>query len=113
MHELGIMQNVRELALEQAQRHGAARIEAITLRIGSLAGVEPEALRLAFEVVMADSIAAGAALRIEAVPAACFCAPCQQTFAAADGCCECPACGTISRDLRRGRELHLASLELN
>ena len=113
MHELGIMENVRELALEQARQHGAERIEAITLRIGSLAGVEPEALRLAFEVVMADSIAEGAELRIEPVAAECFCTPCQRSFAAADGCCECPVCGAISRDLLRGRELQLASLALN
>ena len=113
MHELGIMENVRALALEQAGQHGAERIEAITLRIGSLAGVEPEALRLAFAVVMADSIASEARLWIEPVPAECFCASCQRPFPATAGCCECPDCGTISRDLRRGRELQLASMEVS
>lgn len=113
MHELGIMENVRELALEQARQHRAGRIEAITLRIGSLAGVEPEALRLAFEVVMADSIAATARLTIETVAAECFCAHCRRTFAAMDGCCECPDCGAISGDLRRGRELQLVSMEVS
>jgi hydrogenase nickel incorporation protein HypA/HybF len=113
MHELGIMENVRELALEQARAHGAERIEAITLRIGSLSGVEPEVLRLAFEVVMADSIAASARLTIETVAAECFCAPCRHSFPAADGCCECPDCGAISRELLRGRELQLASMEVS
>lgn len=112
MHELSLMDAVREQALEQAARHGASRITAITLRVGSLAGVEIEALRLAHTVVMAGSIAAGSRLEIEAVPAACLCTACEQPFLASDGCCECPRCGRISRELLRGRELQLASMEI-
>ncbi len=112
MHELSLMDNVRELALEQARLHGASRIEVITLRIGALAGVEPDALRFAFEVVMAGSIAANAQLHVEAVAAEAFCEPCSKAFAVRDGWCECPRCGAISRRLLRGRELELASLQL-
>jgi hydrogenase nickel incorporation protein HypA/HybF len=113
MHELSLMDAVREQALEQAALHGARRIAAITLRVGSLAGVEIEALRLAHTVVMADTIAAGSRLVIEAVPAACFCAACEQPFLARDGCCDCPRCGRVSRELLQGRELQLASLEID
>ncbi len=60
MHELSLMEAVREQALEQARRHGGGRIVAISLRIGSLAGVEPEALRFAFTVVMAGTMQAAA-----------------------------------------------------
>ena len=112
MHELSLMDAVREQALEQAARHGAGRITTITLRVGSLAGVEIEALRLAHTVVMAGTIAAGSRLEIEAVSAECFCAACRQPFPARDGCCECPCCGRISRELLRGRELQLASMEI-
>ena len=113
MHELSLMDAVREQALAQAALHGARRIAAITLRVGSLAGVEIGALRLAHAVVMADTIAAGSRLEIEAVPAECFCAACRLPFPARDGCCDCPRCGRISRELLRGRELQLASLELD
>ncbi len=113
MHELSLMDAVRQQALEQAALHGAGRITAITLRVGSLAGVEIEALRLAHTVVMADTIAAGSRLVIESVPAACFCAACGQPFPARDGCCDCPRCGRVSRELLRGRELQLASLEID
>jgi len=106
------MEAVRELALEQARAHGATRIAAITLRIGSLAGVEPEALRFAHALVMAGTAAEGAALRIDAVPARFLCEPCQQPFAAEQGDCLCPRCGALSRRLLQGRELELASLEL-
>ena len=113
MHELSLMESVRDLALEQARAHGTSRIAAITLRIGSLAGVEPEALRFAHGVVMAGTAAEGAVLRIEAVPARFLCEPCQEPFAAPQGDCLCPRCGALSRRLLQGRELELASLELS
>lgn len=112
MHELSLMEAVRDQALEQANRHGGGRIVAIRLRIGSLAGVEPEALRFAFTVVMAGTIAEEARLEIAAVPAVCFCGPCAQPFPAPEGNCACPRCGAISLELLQGRELELRSLEL-
>ena len=113
MHELSLMENVRDLALEEAHRQGAHRIASITLRIGSLAGVEPEALRFAHSVVWQDTIAAGASLRIEEVAAACWCRPCGDAFPAEAGICECPRCGAISAELLQGRELQLVSMEIS
>jgi hydrogenase nickel incorporation protein HypA/HybF len=112
MHELSLMEAVRDQALEQASRHGGGRIVAINLRIGSLAGVEPEALRFAFAVVMAGTVAEEAQLVIEEVPAVCFCGPCAQPFPAPQGNCECPRCGAISLELLQGWELELRSLEV-
>jgi len=82
------------------------------LRIGTLAGVEPDALRFTHEVVWKGTLAEGAALMIEEVQAECWCQPCAAPFPADGGVCECPRCGAISRELRQGRELQLASLEL-
>ena len=112
MHELSLMEAVRDQALAAANAEGASRITAISLRIGSLAGVEPEALRFAHTVVMAGTIAAGAELRIEIEAAECHCTACDAPFPAPDGCCDCPRCGAISRQLLRGRDLRLLSLEV-
>ena len=112
MHELALMEALSELAQEQAERHGGGSIRSITLRIGSLAGVELEALQLAFAVVMERQGAVPVELRIESVAARCYCPSCESEFEAIDGCCECPECGCISHDLLAGRELDLVSLEL-
>ena len=112
MHELSLMEAVREQALAAANAEGATRITAIQLRVGELAGVEIEALRFAFPVVMAGTIAAGAELRIESEAAACQCTACDAPFPAPDGCCDCPRCGAISRQLLRGRDLRLLTLEV-
>lgn len=113
MHELSLMEEVRRQAEAAAAAEGAERIEAITLRVGELAGVDVDALRFVFPVVMQGSIAAGAELRIETEEAVCLCEPCGQRFRARAGCCDCPRCGAISQRLLRGRDLRLVALEVN
>jgi hydrogenase nickel incorporation protein HypA/HybF len=112
LHELALMQSVAELAQAEARQRGAEAITAIRLRVGSLAGVDPEALRFAAEVVLAEGLSAGARLEIETVPARAWCRPCTALFTLEQGLCRCPRCGTVSGELRQGRELELASLEL-
>jgi hydrogenase nickel incorporation protein HypA/HybF len=112
MHELSLMESLGRRVLEVAEQEGAERVVAIRLRIGSLSGVDPEALRFAAVVVLAGTRAAGAPLTIEAIPAAFWCAPCAAEFEAGDGNCLCPRCGTLSRQLLRGRELSLVAVDL-
>jgi hydrogenase nickel incorporation protein HypA/HybF len=113
MHELSLMEEVRRQALAAAAEEGATCIEVITLRVGELAGVEVDALRFAFPVVMEGSIAAGARLQIEHEAATCWCETCASSFRARDGCCDCPFCGTISWRPIGGRELQLVALEVS
>jgi hydrogenase nickel incorporation protein HypA/HybF len=72
----------------------------------------PQGPPVRFEVVNAGSIADAAQLLIEAVPAGCFCAGCEAIVTAADSCCKCAKRGTISRELRQGRDMQLLSLQL-
>lgn len=113
MHELSLMEEVRRQALAAAAAEGVSRIEVITLRLGELSGVEPDALRFAFPVVMQGSIAEGAELRLETEPALCACEPCGVPFRARKGCCDCPRCGAISRCLLSGRDLRLVELQVS
>lgn len=112
MHELSLMQTVAERVLAVADLEGAERVLAIRLRIGSLAGVDPEALRFAAEVMLAGTPAEKATLAIEEVPATWWCEPCGIAFPAAPDGPDCPHCGTLSRRLRSGRELNLVAVEL-
>jgi hydrogenase nickel incorporation protein HypA/HybF len=112
MHELSLLEALRDQALAAARAEGVRRIAAIRLRVGELAGVEVEALRFAFPLVMAGTIAAAAELAIELELATCHCAVCDAPFPAPDGCCDCPRCGTISLRPLRGRDLRLLALEV-
>ena len=111
MHELSIMTEALRMAVDAAQSAGATRVRKLRLRIGSLSGVVPDALRFAFDVVCHGTMAEGATLEIEAVPAACWCATCRAEFDCADFFNECPRCHRVSGELQRGRELDIADVE--
>jgi hydrogenase nickel incorporation protein HypA/HybF len=113
MHEVGLMQRTLEIALEHAARHGARRISRMTLRVGTLSGVVPEALSFAFDIVMHGTIAEGAGLELETVPVVCFCPACEQEFAPPELFYECPRCHQLSTQVRQGQELELAYLEVS
>ncbi|MEB3333696.1 MAG: hydrogenase maturation nickel metallochaperone HypA [Cyanobacteriota bacterium] len=112
VHELSLMQTLGERVLAVATEHAADRVVAIRLRIGSLAGVDPEALRFAAEVVLAGTCAEGATLAIEESAAAWWCEPCGADFDTLGNQGACPRCGTPSARLARGKELALVALEL-
>jgi hydrogenase nickel incorporation protein HypA/HybF len=112
MHELSIMQSALEQALEQARRAGARRVHEIRLRIGALSGVVPEALQMAFGVLTTGTLAEKAVLAIEDVPARFWCRTCHCEFTAETLFGECPTCRAVSPELRAGRELELASMEI-
>ena len=113
MHEFSIMQAALETAGEKTRAAGATQIHRIALRVGTLSGVVPAALRFAFDVLKGKSIAAQAILEIEEISAAGFCAACAAEFAAAEMNYECPRCHRPSGELRRGKEMELASLEIS
>jgi len=112
MHEVSIMAEAVRMAVESAQAAGARSITGLRLRVGKLSGAVPEAMSFAWDVVRQDTLAAQATLTIESVVAACWCATCQAEFECKDFFSECPRCHEPSGDLRRGRELEIASVEL-
>jgi hydrogenase nickel incorporation protein HypA/HybF len=112
MHEIGLMQQMVELALQRAAGAGARHVQRMTVRVGAEAGIVPDVIAFAFEVATRATIAEGAELQIEDVPIACFCAACALEFAPADALHECPRCHQLGADVRRGREFELASLEI-
>jgi hydrogenase nickel incorporation protein HypA/HybF len=112
MHELSIMESALTMALEQARKAGAGQVHVIRLRIGALSGVVPEALQFAFEALTPGTPAEGAELAIEHVPARFWCAECAREFESDDLFSDCPDCHRPSSELRAGREMELASLEI-
>ena len=65
MHEVSIMEGAVRMAVDAAKSAGANRVLALRLRVGTLSGVVPEALRFAFDVVCRDTIAEGASLELD------------------------------------------------
>ncbi|MGE5655606.1 MAG: hydrogenase maturation nickel metallochaperone HypA [Actinomycetota bacterium] len=108
MHELGITQNIVAIATEHAQGH---RVKSITLEIGQLSAIMPDAVRFCFDVCSQGTLLEGALLDIIEIPGKGKCRHCG-TEVALDfpfGICEC---GSTQLDLISGQELKIKEMEI-
>ena len=113
MHELSIALSLLDLAEEEAERQGGARVIAVHLKLGSLCGVVPAALRSAYDLAREGHPLAEAELVIEEVPVAVYCPACAAERAIATFPeLRCPVCGTATPQVVRGRELEVVALEI-
>ncbi|MGF1487537.1 MAG: hydrogenase maturation nickel metallochaperone HypA [Prochloraceae cyanobacterium] len=111
MHEVAIMEQTIEIAIDNASTQGVDRIHTLKMRVGLMSGVVPEALAFAFDVVTQNTIVQGANLEIETVPVTCYCSDCNTTFQPPDLFYECPECGKFSDRILSGKEIELVSIE--
>lgn len=113
MHELSIALSILEVAEEEADRHGGGAVEAIHVRLGPLSGVVKEALLSAYELAVEKTPFERARLIIEEAPIVIYCTKCrmERPVRSVQRLC-CAECDTPATEVRRGRELELAALEL-
>ncbi|QGF23101.1 hydrogenase maturation nickel metallochaperone HypA [Raineyella fluvialis] len=114
MHELGLLRSVADAVSAAAARAGAIGVQAVGLRVGTLSGTVPEALEGAWPIAVADTVAEGARLELEVVPATVWCPRCatdqpiDEFFALT-----CPVCGTPTGTLTHGREFEVTWADLD
>ena len=112
VHELSIATAIIERADELARADGTDHVSAVTVRVGELAGVVPDALGFAFEVARGGTALAAARLVVEQVPAQAYCGPCDEEFAVGmPPFFWCPRCDQPSNELRSGRELQITGID--
>lgn len=113
MHELSIAHSLVEQASEAAARAGAERVLEVRLRVGALAGIEPEALLFCYDLSVRGTLLEGSRLVMLSLPMVLHCPTCDTEVEQPDvRRFSCPRCGTATGDLRQGRELELESLEV-
>ncbi|MBW4666692.1 MAG: hydrogenase maturation nickel metallochaperone HypA [Cyanomargarita calcarea GSE-NOS-MK-12-04C] len=113
MHEIGLMQNILDTAVERAEQEGAHRIYMVEMRVGRAFGVAPKSLEMAFDVVKKGTIAEMAKLQVDYVPTVCYCSNCKIEFQPTDLLYECPECHQAYCEVRQGKEFELASLDVS
>lgn len=111
MHELSITESILEIAIDEARRAGASRIEKIRLKVGALTEVVPDSIQFYLDAVAPGTIAEGVRLETIAVPTGATCTRCSHFFVVAENALQCPACGGMGR-ITQGRELFIESLEV-
>ena len=112
MHELGIANSVLDAVRTEAERHPGAFPVKVAVRIGELAGVDPDALAFSFEALTSKTEWARVALEVETCPRRHCCLDCGTTFRVVDYDFDCPGCGGRHTECISGDELEWADVEL-
>ena len=112
MHEMSIVEGIREVLEAQARQHGFDRVTRVRLEIGRFAGVERRALDFAFDVVMKGSVAETAELEVLDLPGRALCYDCDREVEIADRFDPCPDCGGGKLLPVSGDEMRIKDLEV-
>lgn len=112
MHELSIANSVLKAARTEMGKRPGARLMKVGVRVGELAGVDPEALTFSFQALVKGTELEPALLEIETRPRRHRCRECAREFIVRDYNTLCPDCGSERTECISGTELELAYLEL-
>ncbi|PWC36090.1 hydrogenase maturation nickel metallochaperone HypA [Azospirillum sp. TSO35-2] len=92
MHEIAVCQSLLQQAMAARDARPFARVVRVSLSVGRLSRVEPEALQVAFDLLSRDTFLEGAALRIERPPGHAVCEDCGAESEVDSRVARCPAC---------------------
>lgn len=109
MHELSLARSVVETCSAHA---GGARVSRVTLEIGTLTCVFPEALQLCFEAAVRATPLEGAELAIVRIPGRSRCRECGQAVEVEEILAVCPCGSTDLEPPAGGDELRIRSMQL-
>lgn len=112
MHELSIALSIAESAEEAARKNHASVITKVEVEIGTMAGVETEALLFAWDSVIQGTMAENAPLVINTVQAEAHCLECGKDFPIDNFFSICPHCNSYKYQVVKGKELRVSSLTI-
>lgn len=110
MHELTLLENVREILEDHAVKQQFSKVAKVTLEIGKLSCVEPDALRFGFDVVMKGSLAEKAELIISELEGLGLCQHCGRQSVMETLYDACPACGSLDVKIMQGLDMKIKDL---
>ncbi|MDA3789422.1 MAG: hydrogenase maturation nickel metallochaperone HypA [Desulfobacula sp.] len=113
MHEMGIAQQLVQIALDSIPREiKNPRVEKVNLKIGRLAAVVEHSLTFCFEIITKDTPLEGARLNIDFIAVMVHCKSCDNNWEVTGPVFKCPFCEDGDVEMLTGREIEILSLEL-
>jgi hydrogenase nickel incorporation protein HypA/HybF len=115
MHELQVTDSILHTVLDRAAQSDVRKVLTIRLLVGELNDFQQEWIQRYFDLLSKASIAEGARIMVERVPAAFRCHDCGRDFEAEVRSIDrvlCPRCSGVNFSLQRGRELLIQDMEV-
>jgi len=111
MHELRIAEDLAAMVAGYAAEAGLTKIEKVNVSFGQYIQIVPELFEAAFSMAARDTVASGAELDIEIIPAEMRCLSCGSEYKPAGDLHACSACGSAEIAVVHGKELFIKSIE--
>ncbi len=108
MHELGITRSVVAICAESS---GGEAVKRVTLEIGKLSAILPDAVRFCFDICAKGTVVEGAALEILEIPGKALCTECGGEIELFDLVGKCN-CGSRNLRIVAGEELKVKEIEV-
>jgi len=108
MHELGITRNIVAIVTEHA---GNKKVKRITVDIGKLSAIMPDAIRFCFDICSKDTLLEGAELTIREIPGRGRCQSCGTEIALDQPFGQCD-CGSKRIDCIAGDDMKIKEMEV-
>lgn len=114
MHELPITQSLLKIALEHAETAGATKINDLHLVIGQMSSLVDDSIQFYWDIIAKGTIAEGATLHFERVPATLRCFNCGGEFSLnGREDFRCPQCQSAQVQVVGGDDFRLESIEVD
>jgi hydrogenase nickel incorporation protein HypA/HybF len=111
VHEYSLIEALFGRVEEEARRRGAVAVRRVSVRVGELAGVDPELFRTAYEIFRKGTLCEAAPLAVSLVAASWSCSGCARPIARG-AVLRCEACGAPARLADGGDALTLDAIEM-
>jgi len=112
MHELSVTESILEIALRHAKQANAGRITNLYLVIGQLASIVDDSVQFYWDIISKDTIADGAILHFQRIPAALLCVQCNHEFNPDGNGFSCPECHSDRVKIVSGEEFFMEAIDV-
>ena len=113
MHELSIAMGIVDIAQKEIDKVNAKKVDVIELEIGTLAGIEFDALDFVWPSAVKGTVLQNAIKRITVVHGQAKCLDCDTIFELNNMYDACPNCKSYLKGILKGKELLVKSLEVS
>ena len=111
MHEYSLVEALVSRVEEEARKRQATKIVSLHVRVGSMAGVDPELFQTAYDTFRAGTMCAEATLVLKKVEAAWACPACGKSIARG-AVLRCTDCDKAAKLVEGGDALMLDGIEM-
>jgi hydrogenase nickel incorporation protein HypA/HybF len=110
MHEFSIALNIIEIAETEAVKAKGSAVRELELEIGTMAGIEFDALDTALEMAVKNTMLEDCRMVVHKIKARAKCRDCGTEFSLEQVYDPCPECNSPFHEILKGKELRVKSL---